>query len=540
MRWAKSTGNSTAIDLLVEYGAPPSSPALSRRTSLMSQSSSRSNQRQTEIDTNPSKCEYAKVLPPKIDVVSSSIKTLVEDVVTPIDSIPKELTKSTSSADMSSKSSSSTVNTESTILPEDNSPFDWSASPPRKQDMYPFEIDHIGHILNVTIRTIVPKRSKKFAPLGANVLFLCARYAVYRQSPDLGNGFLKSSIGAIKLWLRSNEEMGVQMYWLSNSLQLLIYILRDKVMSKSMKAVQKELRVLCADILVDIYSQIELEVDSMTVSAIIDHQANESKLEMDFFGFAKRTSRFKKMDYLQSLSQLGSYLPTATKSTPADLFEMFANILAMCKANLIHSSLKLQLFTRIFAKITKILFLKITCTRNLCCRSRAQQIQMNLSLITDWIHEHASSFESIQPLLKQFFPLRQLLQFIQVVSTTRQVSDFKNVMEMFELSNKCVYIVMANYRYESGEQSFPAVVESYVISLLDETENVWNEQDVDFKVSMERDESEYWSVDPSVPPLVKEMIDAGTRYLPRKVSKLEQSDPSRNSPPLVIMEAVGE
>lgn len=60
------------------------------------------------------------------------------------------------------------------IAAETTDSFDWNQGKP--SEMCPFDPDDSAHILNVAIRTIVPSRKSKFQPLGANVLFLCARY----------------------------------------------------------------------------------------------------------------------------------------------------------------------------------------------------------------------------------------------------------------------------------------------------------------------------------------------------------------------------
>ncbi|KAJ3328093.1 hypothetical protein HDU91_004198, partial [Kappamyces sp. JEL0680] len=165
--------------------------------------------------------------------------------------------------------------------------FDWTTAKPG--EMCPFDPDDAAHILNVAIRTIVPKKKAKFAPLGANVLFLCARYACYHSSTQVGTVFLEGSCRVIQLWLMENGmDSYVQMYWLSNALQLLIYLKRDSKLIEDTLPAQIGLSDLVDDILSQVWTRIRNQLEAVVVPALVDWQSDDSRLEIDFFGFAKR------------------------------------------------------------------------------------------------------------------------------------------------------------------------------------------------------------------------------------------------------------
>jgi hypothetical protein len=64
--------------------------------------------------------------------------------------------------------------------------------------MFVFSSKDIKHIIETTITTMEPTRSRSHKPIPAYVLFLAARFAHYFSSPELLEELLEATILAIK------------------------------------------------------------------------------------------------------------------------------------------------------------------------------------------------------------------------------------------------------------------------------------------------------------------------------------------------------
>ena len=230
------------------------------------------------------------------------------------------------------------------------------------------------------------------------------------------------------------------------------------------------------------------QLSNLVGPALIEYAADESKLELDFFGFAKRKtllqpprrrgsgssggggglSLFESLQdrdmlvslYSEGTSTLSSLTKAATTTTspptnlkPSTFFSLFSSLYAACRTSALSSSLTTQICTKFTAHLSTLLLYKLVKNRTLCSRSRAQQLHLNLCEIGDWIREsQIVHFDEmgLVGLVEALGPVMQLLQFLQVVSTCSQVSAFTSLYDSFSyLSYELMHHVMLQYRYVS-------------------------------------------------------------------------------------------
>lgn len=336
--------------------------------------------------------------------------------------------------------------------------FNWTTILPN--EISPFHPAEIPHILNIAIKTIVPKRTK-FQPLGANVLFLSARFAYTQVSKDVGREFLQLALVEIQGWMNENKsDTYTQMYWLSNTLQLLVNLKRDRLLIMDTVDVQLLISEMAEEMLDEISESMVQGVAEIVGPTIIEYNADESKLERDFFGIPfvsarRRTSLRSDDSFVESIGGQARFAELLSsvltpKSSLTELFSLFSSILSMCNSCCVHPSIQYGFFMRVFACINHTLYTKILKTRSLCSRSRAQQIQVNISELIDHVYDSQLSILGgpVGPLVDQLTPTIQLLQFLQVLTTCSSVSSFVSLFESFNtLHMRSVHQALTQYRY---------------------------------------------------------------------------------------------
>jgi hypothetical protein len=60
--------------------------------------------------------------------------------------------------------------------------------------MFVFDEKNLHHILSVAITNLTSSKAAHKKPVSANIIFLCARYAHYWNTPELLNELFKNAI----------------------------------------------------------------------------------------------------------------------------------------------------------------------------------------------------------------------------------------------------------------------------------------------------------------------------------------------------------
>ncbi|KAK5670768.1 hypothetical protein QVD99_002539 [Batrachochytrium dendrobatidis] len=368
--------------------------------------------------------------------------------------------------------------------------FQWDSC--RPDQMFVFEEANIDHVVDVIVRRIRPGRGPDYVPVGANTIFLCARYAHYWNSDSMLCTFLNQSIERIVSALQAcPDDIHFCAYWLSNAMQLLVYMKRDTGLLVSTFDSQCRLSELIQEIYQQLVASIERSIGSLIDPAIIDyrkmHATSRVRYEPVFFGIGKRKSLLKlNQEYSPPRSPRSARSTRSHSSipqyevTPASINSILGSTLNVLKSCKVHEQVVHQLFHQLLYFLNAEVFNRVLTTNELCSRARAQQIQLNIAAIQDWVREHAAALPQITgpaasfgrggALVQHLRPSMQLTQFLQVASTCG--ADLGGFLELIGsmniLTTAQLHKVMENYRYEVGEASFPPDVEAYVQKLIDE------------------------------------------------------------------------
>lgn len=90
---------------------------------------------------------------------------------------------------------------------------------------------------------------------------------------------------------------------------------------------------------------------------------------------------------------------------------------------------------------------------------------MNLTSLEEWIKENAMAFPSdkASSLLHSLRPVVHLTQFLQVISSIKEMPEFLDTMRSLEgFTLPQAHACMNKYRFEVGEDSFSPEIEDYV------------------------------------------------------------------------------
>jgi hypothetical protein len=261
----------------------------------------------------------------------------------------------------------------------------------------------MDHVLTIAVQRIVPLR-KDFVPLGANVIWIHA-LKLEKKNVQLSKEFLERAIGVISDWVALSLHSYTLCYWISNCLQLLIYLKKDALFLNTF-----DIQFQLTDLINDISKKFQDTFTSKLnegLSTFINHEKDtvaDIKYIDDYFSF--RTPRVVEELFFGS---------QVVCTSPHDVIQILDGFLNICKTGGLHLTITIQLFSRICRYINSCLFAAVMQDHELCCRARARLLQENLSEIIGWVREKEMSLQKTSMIIKEFLPIVQLLQFIQVI-----------------------------------------------------------------------------------------------------------------------------
>jgi hypothetical protein len=410
-------------------------------------------------------------------------------------------------------SNSGDIDQEFVELFQESTKFDWDVCKPSQ--MFVFEESMMDRILDIAISRVIPSKSN-FVPVGANVLFLSCRYACHYHSIDMTIQFLARAFEKIETWIKDSNDIFTYIYWLANCFQLQVYLKRDTTLLIS----TIETQVRLADVMNQIF---DLLLEKVTVQvkkdsqAIIEHGVDKDiRFDVEFFGIGGRKTVLKQSQSSSGfLNRLFEYQSTAIENLgPQNITNTLTDLMNSCISCNLNPQITLQVFQAIFHQLDKHIFDQLLQNRLLCCRSRAQQIQLNISIVQDWIRENRglkTQQINVANLLEQFRPVIGLLQFLQIATTLRSVSEFREVIKSFGLPVQVIHHVMCQYRFESSEQSFLNAVEVYIENEFEASPaQPYEEQLTSYHLNIPLNQSNYdeWKTIPHIPQIVIDMMDS--------------------------------
>lgn len=349
--------------------------------------------------------------------------------------------------------------------------------------MFVFQENELGQILDIIITTMTPQRSPSQKPVPANILFLSARYAHYHASRDLLATLLETAMDKINAKVERHQwDMTVLAFWISNATLLLHYLKKDTGLVEATTEFQVQLVELINEIFILIIRDAERRMDKVIGAAILDHET----IPFENLEFVGEWKIFRSKSKPQAPEPMTYKPPPANKRaqpSPRNVTSLLSSTLFVLDLYDIHSVIIAQILAQLFYWIGAELFNHILLNKAYLARTKAMQIRMNISVIEDWARannrspEHyedgsltTSGENTVEAARKYFTPVIQLLQWLQCFSSLGDNPDslesLENTLKQFtKLSPQQLLHSSSNYRYEKEEKGLPKIARKRLMSL---------------------------------------------------------------------------
>ncbi|KAF9548557.1 hypothetical protein EC957_006111 [Mortierella hygrophila] len=407
---------------------------------------------------------------------------------------------------------------------DDEGEFEWDRCLP--DQMFVFSSKDIKHIIETTITTMEPTRSRSHKPIPAYVLFLAARFAHYFSSPELLEELLEATILAIKNVTKAKpEDMTLTAYWISNTSVLLHFLRKDVGINQATDFHQMRIEALLLDMVQMIVVDAERRIEKILESAMLEHDTiagmDEVKFQSDWAflwrgsmskassknNTAKRTSSPLSPNLTSTSTLAGSansgtstpnpqrplartssssMVPLANRPpsprqrriSPRTITTMLSSLLFVMQTYDIHPDFIHYVLAQLLYYVSTEVFNRMISNKKLLSRSKALQTRLNLSILEDWIR-----LNNLPPKLhEQFAPLVQLLQLLQVLSLQEDFPTWIETLRKLELLNPTqVKRVVSAYRFEVNEPRLSEEITQYVLQVAADTERMVRRQMMDRK-----------------------------------------------------------
>ena len=358
--------------------------------------------------------------------------------------------------------------------------------------MFVFQENELGPILDIIITTMTPQRSPSQKPVPANILFLAARYAHYHGSPELLASLLLSAMDKINIKVERHQwDMTVLAFWISNATLLLHYLKKDAGLVGATTEFQVQLVELINEIFILIIRDAERRMDKVLKNAILDHET----IPFDHLEFAGEWNIFRSKNKAQP--EPVSYKPPPPNKraqlSPRNVTSLLSSTLFVLDLYDIHSVITSQILAQLFYWIGAELFNHILSNKMYLARTKAMQIRMNISVLEDWARtnnrspEHyengslsTSGENTIDAARKHLTPVIQLLQWLQCFSSLDYSTDSQDslentIIQMTRLTPHQLLHSTGHYRYEKEERTLPKTARKRLVTLQAESLKRWEQ-----------------------------------------------------------------
>ncbi|KAF9109847.1 hypothetical protein BGX27_007130 [Mortierella sp. AM989] len=414
---------------------------------------------------------------------------------------------------------------------DDEGEFDWEHCLP--DQMFVFSSKDIKHIIETTITTMEPGRSRSHKPIPAYVVFLAARFAHYFSSEELLDELLDAASSAIHSVTKNKpEDMTLTAFWISNTSVLLHFLRKDPGLCIATGFHQMKIEALLLDMVQMVVVDAERRIERILEPAMLDHDTiaglDEVKFQSDW-AFLWRGSMSKvtgknnsnNNTARKSTSSLspnpgssatfgaGSTSGSTSNSTspsprhltrtssqpliplanrppsprqrrisPRTITTMLSSLLFVMQTYDIHPDIINYVITQLLNYVSCEVFNRMMASKKLLSRSKALQTRLNLSILEDWIRVNHMP----PKLMDQFEPLVQLLQLLQVLSLQEDFTTWIETLKKLELLNPIqVKRVVNGYRFEVNEPRLSDEITQYVLQVASDTEKMVRRQMMDRK-----------------------------------------------------------
>ncbi|KAJ1310241.1 hypothetical protein OPQ81_006983 [Rhizoctonia solani] len=141
--------------------------------------------------------------------------------------------------------------------------------------------------------------------------------------------------------------------------------------------------------------------------------------------------------------------PVITGPQPADVIALLGGAHTLLTLYGVNPTLTIQLFSQVLSWAACEMFNRILTRKKYLCRSRAMQINMNISVIEEWAITDAGLPRGV---VSHFTPVKELLRWLQLLSSIQEFPNLVATIQTFKSLNPLqMRRAVRDYRYEKNE-----------------------------------------------------------------------------------------
>ncbi|KAL1895362.1 hypothetical protein Cpir12675_003269 [Ceratocystis pirilliformis] len=368
---------------------------------------------------------------------------------------------------------------------EEMQEFDWNRC--LHDQMFVFQESELDAILDIIITNMKPQRTPSQKPVPANMIFLSARYAHYHASHELLDRLMVSSMDKINdVVERSQWDMTILAFWISNATLLLHYLKKDAGLVDATTEYQVQLAELVNEIFILIVRDAERRLDKVLDVAMLDHETIPG---FENIAFQNEWKLFKRKQTVKQEPLERRLRPPSPKQrakpAPRNVTSLLSSTLFVLDLYDIHSVIASQIISQLLYWIGAELFNRVMSNRKYLARTKAMQIRMNVSVLEDWartnnrLPDHyeagemkASGEPTVEAARRHLAPVIQLLQWLQCFSSLAP-DDLEALVDTLQqlrrLTPQQLVHAATHYRPEVGETGLPKSALKYLQAIQQET-----------------------------------------------------------------------
>ncbi|ORX78990.1 hypothetical protein BCR32DRAFT_206239, partial [Anaeromyces robustus] len=256
-------------------------------------------------------------------------------------------------------------------------PFTWDKCD--GDQMFVFDEAQLETLCDYVVLCIQPLKKPDQIYTPANIIFLSARYAYYYNSTELLKKFFDTilkKVGLLLKKLQQRPDVNINIFWLTNLLQLSCYLKKDTELVVATVEYQYEISELVNEYYMNLIHHLEERLEDVIEPCLMQYNTIPGIDEIKFE--KKGNSRLPKKSTKLSGSRLAQY-------TPQTVINILSSILRVLRTYRVHTSVIQQIIQQLLYYINCEIFNRLLTDSDYCCRSKAMQIRLNISNIEDWI-----------------------------------------------------------------------------------------------------------------------------------------------------------
>ncbi|CAE7213731.1 unnamed protein product [Rhizoctonia solani] len=155
--------------------------------------------------------------------------------------------------------------------------------------------------------------------------------------------------------------------------------------------------------------------------------------------------------------------PVFTGPQPTDIVALLSGAHTLLTLYGVNPTLTVQLFSQVLSWAACEMFNRILTRKKYLCRSRAMQINMNISVIEEWAITDAGLPRGV---VSHFTPVKEMLRWLQLLSSIQEFPSLVATIQTFKSLNPLqMRRAVRDYRYEKNEGRMDEECAQYLLQV---------------------------------------------------------------------------